>query len=134
MVNNISSKTTADKIGTAQAVSSTSSVTLEKDEYAKITVAVNTHKKLSGNSADFGANIRVSTTVNSITQAQYAVKNIITNGEWKEYTIYVKGNNYTASSISVALGLGFGDKTSTYLDYVYGVAFFDNVKVEKIEL
>ena len=133
MVNNISSKTTADKIGTAQSVSSTSSVTLEKDEYAKITIAVNTHKNIKGNSAEFGANIRISTTVNSITQAQYAVKNILTNGEWKEYTIYVKGNNYTSSSISIALGLGFGDKTSNYLEYVYGVAFFDDVKVEKIE-
>ena len=132
MVNNISSKTTAEKLGTAQAVSSTSNVTLEKGEDAKITVYVNTHKKLTSNSAKFGANIRVSTTINSITQAQYAVSNIITDGEWKEYTIYVKGNNYTSSSISIALGLGFGDKTATYLDYAYGVAYFDNVKVEKI--
>lgn len=133
MVNNISSKTTADKIGTAQSVSSTSSITLEKNECAKISVFVNTHKKLKGNSADFGANIRVSTTINSITQAQYAVENIITDGAWKEYVIYVKGNNYTSSSISISLGLGFGDKTGNYLDYAYGVAYFDNVTVTKAD-
>ena len=133
MLNNISAKSKVEKYGTAQSAISASQITLEAGEQACISVWVKTDKNLASINANFGANIRLTTTVNEVTQAQYAVKNIITDGEWVKYNIYVNGNEYLPSTITVALGLGFGEKSGDASQYAYGIAYFDNLKVEKIE-
>lgn len=133
MLNNISSKSKVEKYGTAQSAISASQITLEAGEQACISVWVKTDANLTSINANFGANIRLTTTVNEVTQAQYAVKNIVTGGEWVEYKVYVNGNEYLPSTITVALGLGFGEKTGDSSQYAYGIAYFDNLKVEKIE-
>ena len=133
MLNNISAKSKVEKYGTAQSAISASQITLEAGEQACISVWVKTDKNLASINANFGANIRLTTTVNEVTQAQYAVKNIVTGGEWVKYNIYVNGNEYLPSTITVALGLGFGEKSGDASQYAYGIAYFDNLKVEKIE-
>ncbi len=133
MLNNYSSSTAVSDIGVAMALASSKSVTLEKGSVAKFTVWVNTDKNLSdytGKSAGY-ANIRLATTVNGVTQAKYAVKGINTNGEWKQYTIYVQGNEYSNSTLTLSLGLGFGNPkaASSAVDYAYGTCYFDDVDV-----
>jgi hypothetical protein len=60
------------------------------------------------------------------------VKNINTEGEWKEYTFYIKGSYYADTTFSLVLGLGQGSTTDR-LEYVNGYAFFDNITVEDVE-
>lgn len=130
MLNNISASNKVPGYGTAQYALSTSQITLEAGEQARISVWVNTDANLSSINSECGANIRLLTTVNGVTQAQYAVKNIKTDGIWKEYTIYVNGNQYLSSTITVALGLGISDKSGDSSQYAYGIAYFDDLSAK----
>lgn len=129
MINNYSSATSLEKIGLAQAAASSKSVTIEKGGAAKFTVWVATDADLVGS-----ANIRIATTVNGVTQAKYAVKDIKTVGVWKQYTIYVLGNEYANSVVTLSLGLGLADsKTSSNEQFAYGTCYFDDVDAEVYE-
>lgn len=109
-------------IGTAQKITSSSEITLNKGEYGKITVWVKTENILATANGDFGANIRIINKFNGSEQAEFAVTNIVTDGAWKEYTIYVKADDYFNTSIKVALGLGYDLGGITQ-----GTAYFDDV-------
>ena len=113
-------------LGTSQKITSSSSISLEKGKYGKISVWVKTIN-LDMTSGDYGANIRVISKFNGETQADYVVTGISTNGAWKEYTVYVKADDYFDTSFSIALGLGYDLSGVTQ-----GTAFFDDVTFEEV--
>lgn len=124
-----------DGNGTAQKYTS-SSITLAAGTTAKFSVWVNT-KELTfhgGNevNANRGAYIAVTNTVGGTTQDSLLVRNIITNGEWQQFTFYVTASDYAATTFAVELGLGNQDNgTSTNrTSYVQGYAFFDDLRYE----
>ena len=112
-------------IGTAQKITSSSEITLNKGEYGKITVWVKT-ANLSAANDDFGANIRIINKFNGSEQAEYAITNIVAD-EWTQYTIYVKADDNFNTSIKVALGLGYDINGITQ-----GTAYFDDVTFEHV--
>ena len=124
MLNNYRSKENLG-LGTAQKITSSSTITLEKGSYGKLSVWVKTVNILEGDNV--GANIRISSTFNGTSQAEYALTNIVTS-DWKEYVIYVKADEQFDTTFKVALGLGYGLNGITQ-----GTAYFDNVKFEELE-
>lgn len=116
-----------DKIHGATAYGYTStSFTLAKGAYYKLSVDVLTHKIGGANEEDRGARIYLSST----TYAEFS--GIDTHGEWKTYEIYIETSPASTSSLTVLLGLGkYSSSFTTGL--TTGYAFFDNLVLEKIE-
>ncbi len=128
--------------GTAQRYTS-SSITVAAGTTVKFSVWVKTAQLTYAEGTvvdgDRGAYIAVSNTVGGATQDAYVVRNIdtsksdntATNG-WEQYTFYVKASDYAATTFTVELGLGRqGEGSGTsYLDYVQGYAFFDDLQYE----
>ena len=119
--------------GTAQKFTSSSSLSLARHEFAKLTVWVKTHNLVSNyyDNGEFGAYIAVQNTVSSAT-TPFIIKNINTGSQWAQYSIYLSASDFATSSFKVVLGLGFGSK-EIRRDYVEGFAFFDNVHFEIID-
>lgn len=134
----IHNRRTSDSVlGTGQYYTSSTSISLDAGTSAKISVWVRTddlthyysdneETAVLGNA---GAYIRINQTVGGTTLDPVYIENISTNGEWKEYTIYVRANSFTSSSFTVVLGLGQGSSDNR-LGYVNGYAFFDDVSCE----
>lgn len=126
-------------LGTAQKVSSSVSVTLEKGSYGKVTVYVKTMNLDSVSATNVGANIRIVGNVGSVSQTPYCITGIDTSSldsadGWAKYEIFVKADDYASTSFNVILGLGFGNGSSEQTkDFVEGTVFFDDVVFEKIE-
>lgn len=131
MLNNIASSTNY-KLGTAQKVTSSSTVTMDKGDVYKISVWVKTANLTSFSGEDYGANIRLKNSLNSKAQSEIRINNIIAN-EWTEYAIYVKADSDYTCTFSLILGLGYGNGSSIVSDYVEGTVYFDDVKVEKVD-
>lgn len=109
---------------TAYGYTSTS-FSLDKGSYYKLSVDVLTHNIGGENEGERGARIYVS----SNTYAEFS--GIDTNGEWKTYTVFVETS--PAASTSLTLMLGLGKYNSYYTKgLTSGYAFFDNVKLEKL--
>ena len=141
-------RTSEGVVGTGQYYTSSTSVTLEAGTAAEVSLWVRTDDlthyaapdedgepvAVKGNA---GAYIRVNQTVGgsgSATQAPYPayIENINTNGEWKQYTVYLRANSYAASTFTLVLGLGQGSSDQR-LEYVNGFAFFDDVTCTLME-
>ena len=125
---------TGTSTGTAQTLKSSSKITLEKGKVTKISVYVKT--KNITNQADpiyAGANLRLIPTFNNRNIGEYRLTSIKVT-DWTKYTVYVKADaNYT-TSITLALGLGFGQGSNTLTKYyTQGTALFDCVTCEVIE-
>ncbi|PWM75247.1 MAG: hypothetical protein DBX59_02120 [Bacillota bacterium] len=136
MINNYRKFSETNPQGTAQKFTSSTTITLKPDTYGKITVRVNTGDLDAMNNVDkFGANIRLENTVASVTQDAYAISSIVTDGAWKEYTFYVKANDFLSSTVKVALGLGYAnpDNSADSENFVIGTAYFDDVVYEEID-
>ena len=118
--------------GTAQKFTSTSSLSLGRNEYAELSVWVKTYALASSfkSSEECGAYVAVQNTI-STTAAPFIIKNINTDGNWAKYTLYLSSSDFTTSSFKLVLGLGFGSKANT-TEYVEGFAFFDNVTYKTI--
>lgn len=142
--------TTDGKYNGIQQYYSSTSITLEANTAAEISVWVKTSdlkfdKGYSAlNEQDKGASIEVVQTVNGTTLDNFVIKNINTekiiagatagdaditayesNG-WLNYKIYVNACDFASSTIQLRLGLGqSGDEQVT------GYAFFDDVSVKK---
>ena len=110
---------------TAYGYTSTS-FTLDKGAYYKLTVDVLTHDIGGENEEERGARIYLS----SNTYAEFS--GIDTKGEWKTYEIYIETSPASTTSLTVMLGLG---KYNSYFTkgLTSGYAFFDNINLEKIE-
>ncbi len=121
-------------VGTAMKITSSSTVTLEKGTYGKITVFINTRNLQAKNtSGKIGANITLSNAFQSNSQAVYGIYGIDTNSAWKQYTIYVKADDFYSNTVTVSLGLGYGNGTNMTNDYVEGTVFFDDLTYEKVD-
>ena len=134
----IHNRRTSDSVlGTGQYYTSSTSISLDAGTSAKISVWVRTDDLTHYSSeneetavlGNAGAYIRINQTVGGTTLDPVYIENISTNGEWKEYTIYVRANSFTSSSFTVVLGLGQGSSDNR-LGYVNGYAFFDDVSCE----
>ncbi len=138
MLNNYTSKI---GFGASQKITSNKEITINKGEYVKITVDVLTQNiattDLNGNNVvlgldgannEFGASLRLTNSLNNSSQAEYAITNINTNGEWKTYTVYAKADEKFDSKVTLALGLGHSDLYPTE-----GTVYFDNITVEELE-
>ncbi len=110
---------------TAYGYTSTS-FTLDKGSYYKLSVNVLTYKIDGKNEDARGARIYVS----SNTYAEF--DGIDTNGTWKTYEIYIESSPTSSTSLSVMLGLG-KCTASSEAGLTTGYAVFDNLSLVKIE-
>ena len=121
--------------GTAQYYTSSTSVTLAKEEYARVSVWVNTFGLTTPNGVKGGAYIKIKTGVDDDTPL--VIKDINTgstvgeNGsKWVKYTVYVAPSVTATTKITVVLGLGDG---TTPEHQVNGFAYFDNVEYKVVD-
>ncbi len=145
MINNYPSVSSLGGIGvgTAQKLTSSTTITLTPASYGKITVYVKTANLAhNGQSTEIGANIRIANTVGSTSQAEYRINGINTeNGTttvdangWAKYEIYIKADGFINNSVVVSVGLGYGSGSSTSAKYYCeGTAFFDDITFEEVE-
>lgn len=125
----------ADK-GAAQYYTSSTSVTLNKEEYARISVWVNTYGVTVPLGYEGGAYIKVKTGVDD--KAPLLIKNINTgstvgeNGsKWVKYTIYVAPSVTAQTKLTVVVGFGSGSSANE--NRVNGFAYFDNVEYKVVD-
>ncbi len=119
-------------VGTAQKVVSSRTVSLEKGNYYKLSVWVNTYNLNSNNPNAFGANVRLINTINGNTLGDCVIENI-SDTTWKEYTIYVLADDTYTCTLNVVLGLGYGNGANAFAkDYVEGTVYFDDITFEKV--
>lgn len=127
MLNNIRSESYYE-LGTAQKLSASSSLSLEKGKTYKISVWVKT-RNVKGD----GANIRLTNTFGGSSQAGFRISGIKCDS-WTQYAIYVKADANYDCSVTLVLGLGYGNGSSSEaLNYSEGTVFFDDVVAEEID-
>lgn len=110
---------------TAYGYTSTS-FTLEKGGYYRLSVDVLTHNIGGSNEAERGARIYVS----SNTYAE--IKGIDTNDTWKTYQVVIEASAVSSTSLNVMLGLGRAT-SADQSGLSTGYAVFDNLSLERIE-
>jgi len=134
--------------GAAQYFNSSSDLTLAPGENGKFDIWVLTTGGFDSNTVDYtvmndvntpmddqdliGAYIQITTTVGSLTAPATRIKNIKTGGEWVKFSIYIEGNDYSQTKLSIRLGLGLGSKTIKQ-EYAEGYAFFDDVALTVLD-
>ena len=130
MLNNIG-KNTNYGLGLAQKVTSSTQISMKKGNVYAVSVWVKT-VNLNGQ-GEIGANIRLTNTFDSKSQAEYRISNI-TCTDWTKYTIYVKPDADYTGTFTLVLGLGYGNGSSNASDYyTEGSVYFDDIKVEAIK-
>lgn len=123
---------TDDGEGTAQKFTSSSSLSLTKGTYGKISLWVKTYGLSSAyDRDDFGAYVAIENTVSS-SLSPVIVKGINTDGNWVKYSFYLAANDLTDSSFKIILGLGFGNSGKLKNEFVQGFAYFDDVTFTEI--
>lgn len=103
-----------------------STFTLARGSYYKLTVDVLTYNIAGSNEQDRGARIYVS----SNTYAEF--DGIDTNGQWKTYEIIIESSPSSTTTLSVMLGLGKYSASYT-TGLTTGYAVFDNLSLVKID-
>ena len=130
----------SDGYGTAARYEHSGTISLEAGSAAMLSVWVKTYgMTYNENTAvdgDRGAYIQIQSTVGGSEQDPLLVKNIDTeklnpdgeNNGWVQFTFYVQGSTYAATSFNIYLGLGRINAVSgNYYEYVQGYAFFDDI-------
>lgn len=139
-----------DLQGTQTYYSSSTTLTLEANTAAKLSVWVKTsdlyfgsnNDKRTGVTQDRGAYIEVSQTVGGTTLDAFRIENINTeelnpyyedtdtwkngNNGWVQYTVYISACNYAETTITLTVGLGEASNNT-----VEGYAFFDDIEYTK---
>lgn len=139
-----------DKQGTETYYTSSTTLTLEINTAAKISVWVKTSDLYFGGNNDTrtevldqrGAYIELTQTVGGTTIDSFIIKNINTevlnpydeetgtwangNNGWVQYTLYISACDYATTTITLTVGLG---ESSIYT--TEGYAFFDDITFEK---
>lgn len=119
--------------GTAQKVTSSSTVTVGAGETYKITFWVKTLNLTATTEESPLANVRITNSFGGNSQAEYRIENINTEGEWKQYTIYVEGDPDYSTTFGIVLALGRGGKDSDDGRlFTEGTVYFDDVIVSKL--
>lgn len=121
---------TTNDFYTSQKITSSSSVSLKKGSYAKISFWIYT-QGVSGY-GDYLANVRIADTFNSSSQSDYILKNISAANEWKQYTVYLKADDFFSSSVTVSLALGYSATKENYSECCQGTVYFDDVMYEEV--
>ena len=129
----------------AQYVTSATTLSVPAGKYGKLTLWVYTDIQETVAGTEAGAYIKVKNTVTNpdVEGATYdplVIENIntkVTEGEvtknvWKQYTLYLVPNANKATSFTLVLGLGEGNKLDIE-NHVKGYAFFDNVIFELVD-
>ncbi len=145
--NNFYNDTYKNGFGTAQKVTSSSTVTVAAGTTAKFSVWVKTYNLRTATSdyqmqyaSNAGAYIRITNSIGGNSLDPLEVKNInteniggldSTNG-WKQYEFYLTATTFADSSFTVVLGLGQNGGTDR-LGYVDGYAFFDDIQCETVK-
>ncbi len=113
--------------GTAQYFTAASTLNLTQNAYAKISVWINTVdlKSKHLNDGEYGAYVKIISTVNGVEYEDIMIKNIDTKGEWNLFECYVKGSEFSSTTFDIVFGLGEGNGT-VHTNYVEGFAYFDN--------
>lgn len=117
--------------GTSQHFTSSTTVTLEHGKDALLSVWVKTVDVKHQYSAKTGAYVQINNTVGT-SIAPTVIDNIVTNGEWVEYKIYLRGSDFATTKYQVVLGLGHGDKNNQGR-LCEGTAYFDDVNYEVLD-
>lgn len=117
--------------GTSQYFTSSTTVTLEHGKDALLSVWVKTVDVKHQYSAKTGAYVQINNTVGT-SIAPTVIDNIVTNGEWVEYKIYLRGSDFATTKFQVVLGLGHGDKNNQGR-LCEGTAYFDDVNYEVLD-
>ncbi len=117
--------------GTSQYFTSSTTVTLEHGKDALLSVWVKTVDVKHQYSAKTGAYVQINNTVGT-SIAPTVIDNIVTNGEWVEYKIYLRGSDFATTKYQVVLGLGHGDKNNQGR-LCEGTAYFDDVNYEVLD-
>ena len=139
-----------DKQGTQTSYTSSTTLTLEANTAAKLSVWVKTSDLYFGGNNDTrtesidqrGAYISVAQSVSGTTIDAFSIKNINTavlnpydeqsgewasgNNGWVQYTMFISACDYAETTITLTVGLG---EASNYT--VEGYAFFDDITYEK---
>ncbi len=128
MMNNYRSN---EAYGSIQKLSSSTEITLEKGQYAEISVFVKTANLNKVASEDvygeeIGANIRVTSTFAGTTQEPFGIFNI-TDETWTKYTFYVKADSVYDTKFKVVLGLGYDNCKAE------GTVYFDDIIVKTLD-
>lgn len=132
-------------VGTAQYYTSSTTITLSAGTAAEVSVWVRTdnlyhyystdddNPSESGDPVDryAGAYIGVTNTVGGTSLDQMQIKNINTNGEWEQYSVYVRASTFATTTFKLVLGLGQGSSSDRY-EHVNGYAFFDDITCDII--
>lgn len=118
----------ADK-GTAQYMSSSSTITLPAEGAGVVSLWVNTKDITSPAGNKTGAYIKIKNTVNTEIDP-LVIENIDTDGKWVQYKIYVTPSETATTKLSVVVGLGQGSTSAEH--YANGFAYFDNVIYEDV--
>lgn len=125
------------RYGTAQSYSSASTITLDPNTAAEISVWVKTSDLMYNRNGEtpeegLGAYIAVEQTVGSTAIDTFYIEAINTaditeNNGWVQYTIFVQGCDFATSTITVEVGLGRADDDGDYSKVLEGYAFFDDI-------
>lgn len=120
--------------GSAQKLTSSSTVSLDKASIYKISVWVYTHNLSYADTSKGGANIRLINKFNGTTQAPFGIYGIDTGSTWKEYSLYVRTDADYDCTVQLVLGLGLGNGATVLAeDYTEGTVYFDSISIAKIE-
>lgn len=132
MLNNFASKD-EHGWGTAQKLASTSAISLKAGKIGKFSVWLKTQNLDGVKSDEYGANIRLVNSFNGTSQSEFRVSAIRAE-EWTEYVIYVKADSLYSSSVTLNVGLGYGDGTGAAFYYnTEGTVYFDNIIFEELD-
>lgn len=135
MLNNYTQSTIYRGVGTAQTVTSASTVTVEAGTIGHLSLWIKTANiaHLEADPDNYGANIRLTNTINGETQSEFRISSIKAN-EWTKYEIYIKADEEFDSTFVLSFGLGYGSGSSTSAEYyTQGTAFFDNIEYEVVD-
>lgn len=124
MLNNYKSSNQIGR-GTVQKLTSSTSIVLNKGEYAEISVWVKTENLNTKVANNTGANIRITNSFNNNAQNDFGIFNI-TDTEWTKYTFYVQADEVYETKFTLVLGLGYEN------DYAEGTVYFDDITVKHL--
>lgn len=127
---------------TTAVISSSSTISLAANSYYALSLYVYTNGSYTDTNnpesvtveEDMQASIYIEDTKNSIDPIK--VEHISTNGEWKQYYVFIKTHNLLTSTVKIHLYMGdeeniLGEYSSTCA-YAKGSVMFDEIKVTKI--
>lgn len=118
------------QLGTAQKISSNTSVKLEKNKIGVVSVWVKT-TGIFGSGDKVGANIRLVNTLKGVNQNPVVIYGIQT-ASWQEYKLYIQGDSNYDSTFKIELGLGLGNGQDCS-NHTEGTAYFDGITYTTID-